>query len=111
MGDLFTVVDSAGKTRYEGDSLRDAHCIWHELAIAHELYMTDEQGDRMTDMDCGGGNTLFWDIGEDEAMVLFDTACERNACWDCGDRWYEKDMPPADDMPVRAYADRIRTAG
>ena len=83
--DRFSVVDQAAKTRYEGRSLRVAYDIWLQLATVHAAYMTDEQGDRIMDADCGGGNTLFWDRGEDDALILFDTACGLNACWDCDD--------------------------
>lgn len=83
MGDVFTVVDQAAKTRYEGRSLRVAHDIWVQLATVHAAYMMDEFGNVQTDMDCGGGNTLFWDDDQDEHVVLFDSSCGRNACWDC----------------------------
>jgi hypothetical protein len=84
MNDLFTVVDQAAKTRYEGQSLRDGYDIWLQLAIVHVAYMTDEDDMPITDMDCGGGATLFWDDEYGEHMELFDSSCGRTmSCTDC----------------------------
>ena len=86
MNDLFTVVDQAAKTRYEGQSLRDGYDIWLQLAIVHVAYMTDEDDMPITDMDCGGGATLFWDDEYGEHMELFDSSCGREgSCYDCTD--------------------------
>ena len=106
MGDVFTVVDQAAKTRYEGRSLRVAHAIWLQLATVHAAYMMDEFGNVQTDMDCGGGNTLFWDDDQDEHVVLFDSSCGRNACWDCDD---DHDVPhdTAGDIPYVGDISRI----
>lgn len=94
---IFTVVDQAGQTRYEGTSLRDAYSIWQPIAIRREADMTDLHGNHITDMDCGGGDTLFWVFHDTEepytsgeAVTLMDTACGRSTCWDCAD---DHDMP------------------
>ena len=89
--DIFTVVDQVGQVRYKGGSLRDAYNVWHPIAIRREADMTDLHGNRITDMDCGGGDTLFWlNMQNEEEIILMDTACGRNACWDCAD---DHDMP------------------
>ena len=82
MDSLFTVVDTAGKSRYEGSSLRAAVDIWKIGAVVHDAYMMDEHGNVQTDMDCGGGITLdFADTWGDEHLM--DSSCGRMSCTDC----------------------------
>jgi hypothetical protein len=84
--DKFEVVDQAAKVRYVGSNLAAAYGIWQQLAVQHEASLMDEYGNVQTDMDCGGGNTMFWDDGIVDAVVLMDTACGREgSCWDCTD--------------------------
>ena len=103
MEDVFTVVDQAAKTRYEGRSLRAAYDIWVQLATVHAAYMMDEFGNVQTDMDCGGGNTMFWDDNLGDPHVLFDSSCGRIACWDCSimDE-SDPDVPPTEPQPLDA---------
>lgn len=81
--DNFTVCDQAGKTRYDGVSLRESYGIWLVLATQHAAWMTDEDDMPITDMDCGGGITLDWTTDDDD-IRLFDSSCERTmSCSDC----------------------------
>ena len=81
--DNFTVCDQAGKTRYDGVSLRESYGIWLVLATQHAAWMTDEDDMPITDMDCGGGITLDWTTDDDD-IRLFDSSCERTmSCTDC----------------------------
>tara|TARA_R110000787_G_C13193325_1_gene423230 strand:+ start:114 stop:479 length:366 start_codon:yes stop_codon:yes gene_type:complete len=82
MDSLFTVVDSAGKARYEGSSLREGYDIWK--IVVHATYIH-------TDKDCGGGTTLdFADEGGYERLM--DSSCGRMSCDDCNPM--DADMPP-----------------
>ncbi len=81
--DRFTVCDQAGKTRYDGVSLRDSYDIWQQIAVVHAAWMTDEDDMPITDMDCGGGVTLDW-TDDHDTIRLFDSSCERTmSCSDC----------------------------
>ena len=73
MDSLFTVVDTAGRARYEGSSLREGYDIWK--IVVHATYIH-------TDKDCGGGTTLdFADEGGYERLM--DSSCGRMSCDDC----------------------------
>ena len=73
MDSLFTVVDTAGKARYEGSSLREGYDIWK--IVVHATYIH-------TDKDCGGGTTL--DFADESGYArLMDSSCGRMSCDDC----------------------------
>lgn len=105
--DNFTVCDQAGKTRYDGVSLRDSYDIWQQIAVVHAAYMTDENDMPITDMDCGGGVTLDW-TDDHDTIRLFDSSCERESCWDCSD---DLDLPTATDWDKVSENDGVQTLG
>ena len=74
----YNVIDVAGNERYDGDSLREAMDIFMDIQQAEIEGRIDDEGNLITDMDCGYGSSLA--IGDHE---LLSGACKLSGCWDC----------------------------